>query len=97
MKLLKTLLLGSILLTTHFYAISQSEGMGNAPNYDNYSQFCAILHDGLPIAERWNTDQELILSPDMKGVLSVSTIDRSGNKFEPLKKVGIRLGIFLMA
>jgi len=72
---------------------AQTDPLGNPPNYDHYSQFCAILHNGVPITSYWDTKSELELSVEKTGTLSVSTVDRTNKEYKAMKPVGFLLGI----
>jgi len=73
--------------------LAQSDAISTPINYDNYKEFCAILHNGKPIGERWNTSSELSLMEGARGELTVATVDRKGDNYSPIAPVGFKLGI----
>ncbi len=93
MKLLKSALLFTFVLTTVISCKAQSSVLSSSIDYEDYKEFCAILLDGTPVVKRWSTDEELALSTGATGVLSVATIDRMGDKFDPINPVGFKLAI----
>ena len=62
-------------------------------DFSNYKEYTGIMLNGESILKNEIPDGPLILAPDTKGKLSVSTMDRTGKRSAKDKLVGFKIAI----
>ncbi len=58
-----------------------------------HTEFAAILHNGKLLVKTETPDGPYLLEPQMRGKLSVSTVDRTVEKYRPIAPIGFKIAI----